>query len=174
MVVNYVDVVLTPDEVARCVAFTDACVVNKSEFAVFDRKFDRRNSSYAVSLMGKLGEVAAARVFGCELDWSVSPSGDDGDDTVLCGFSCQIKSSTLPLLIFNDAGCFSSDSAVLVQLLGDRQRPDASDSVWRVWGVVSRKKFFNLCYERDFGYGSRLCLGVDFLTGPDAFLQLMS
>ena len=65
MVVNYVDVVLTPDEVARCVAFTDLCVVNKSEFAVFDRKFDRRNSSYAVSLMGKLGEVAAARVFGC-------------------------------------------------------------------------------------------------------------
>ncbi len=174
MVVNYVDVVLSPDEVARCVEFTDLCWANKSEFRVRDRKFDRRNSSYAVSLMGKLGEVAASRVFGCELDWSVSPSGDDGDDTVLCGYSCQIKSSTLPLLIFNDAGCFSSDSAVLVQLLGDRQRPDATDSVWRVWGVVSRGKFFNLCYERDFGYGARLVLDVEFLTAPDAFMQLMS
>lgn len=166
---SFVDVRLSADEVAKCVAFTDLVWANKTEFGVVDRKFDRNNSSYSVSLMGKLGEVAACNVFGGELDWSVSPSGDDGSDTYLDGMSVQIKTSTRPLLIFNDAGCFSSDSAILVQLLGDRNCPESPESVWRVWGIVSRARFMRLCYEHDFGYGVRLVLDREHVTGVEAY-----
>ncbi len=93
---------LTEDEIMDSLRFIHRVRQNKKEFDVTDRKFDKNNSSYSVNLMGRLGEVACARFLGLPTDDTVTPSGDNGHDlqTVL-GRSIQVKTSTLPQLIFN-------------------------------------------------------------------------
>lgn len=165
---------LTEDELMDSLRFIHRVRENKKQFEVVDRKFDKNNSSYSVNLMGRLGEVACARILGCQVDETISPSGDNGHDllTVL-GKSVQVKTSTLAQLIFNAPELFVSDIAVLVQFFGDKQLPHV-DSYFDIKGWITREEFLAKHYLHDYGYGTRLVMDADQLHDMEELLNEIS
>lgn len=157
-----VEVELTPEEIESSLQFIDAMRKDKQEFNVTDRKFDSKNTSWAVNLMGYLGELAAAKVYKTTTDDRVLTGGDDGHDLIINGKKYQVKTTVTKELIFNSKELFSADYAILVTLIGDRTQPHIN-SKFIVWGDISRDKFLNVCYEKDFGYGTRYVCKVDDL-----------
>ena len=167
-------VTLTEDEIMDALRFVHKVRENKRIYEVTDKKFDKNNSSYSVNLMGRLGEVAVAKVLGLQVDDSISPSGDDGHDlkTVL-GRSIQVKTSTLPQLIFNASYLFISDYAVLVRFIGDKQLPHV-DSKFEIMGWVEREIFLAKHFNHDYGYGVRLVMNADQLKPIEELLNELS
>ena len=165
---------LTEDEIIDSLRFIHRVRENKKQFEVVDRKFDKNNSSYSVNLMGRLGEVACARILGCKVDETISPSGDNGHDllTVL-GKTIQVKTSGLANLIFNAPELFVSDIAVLVQFFGDKKLPHV-DSHFDVRGWISREDFLANYYLYDYGYGTRLVMDAEQLRPMEVLLNEIS
>jgi hypothetical protein len=153
-----VKVYLTKEEIQRSINFATKLQANK----VIDKKFDARNSSYAVSLMGHMGETAASKVYGGLVDDSLFKGGDNGTDLEIDGVRYQVKTSTTNSLIFNSANLFVADRAILVTLVGDRTKPEI-DSHFIVWGDISRDKFMKSYYTKNYGYGDRLVCEVKHL-----------
>ncbi len=153
---------LTDEEVSNALAFIDEMRGDKIEKSVTDKKFDKNNTSYAVNLMGYLGEVAVAKMLEVPTDTTVRTAGDDGYDLVFEGKTIQVKTSVLPSLIFNDVELFTADYAILVQLIGDRQNPHV-DSEFHIHGWITREEFKNTCYRKDYGYGERFVVDSDKL-----------
>lgn len=165
---------LTEDEIMNALRFIHRVRANKKEFDVTDRKFDKNNSSYSVNLMGRLGEVAASRLLGIPTDDSVTPSGDNGHDLIsVLGKSIQVKTSTLPQLIFNAPELFVSDVAVLVKFFGDKQLPHV-DSLFDVIGWVTRENFLANHYLHDYGYGTRLVMDANQLQPIEVLINEIS
>jgi hypothetical protein len=165
---------LTEDEIMDSLRFIHRVRKNKKEYDVTDRKFDKNNSSYSVNLMGRLGEVACARFLGLPTDDTVTPSGDNGHDlqTVL-GRSIQVKTSTLPQLIFNAPELFVSNLAVLVKFSGDKQLPHV-DSLFDVIGWTTRENFLANHYLHDYGYGTRLVMDANQLQPIEVLVNEIS
>jgi hypothetical protein len=157
-----VEVRLTPEEIESSLQFVDAMRKDKQEFNVTDKKFDANNTSWAVNLMGYLGELAAAKVYKTTTDDRVLTGGDAGHDLVIDGKTYQVKTTVTKELIFNSKELFTADYAILVTLIGDRTQPHIN-SRFVVWGDISRDKFLNVCYEKDFGYGVRYVCEIDDL-----------
>lgn len=157
-----VEVSLTPEEIESSLQFVDAMRKDKQEFNVTDKKFDANNTSWAVNLMGYLGELAAAKVYKTTTDDRVLTGGDAGHDLVIDGKTYQVKTTVTKELIFNSKELFTADYAILVTLIGDRTQPHIN-SRFIVWGDISRDKFLNVCYEKDFGYGVRYVCEIDDL-----------
>lgn len=154
---------LDEDEIIGALRHVHRVRQNKKEFNVTDKKFDKNNSSYSVNLMGRLGEVACAKGLGLSVDESINPGGDDGHDLhTPLGKSIQVKTSTIPTLIFNHETNFISDYAILVVLEGDKQLPHV-DSAFHIIGITDRKYFFDNFTYHDYGYGQRLILSQDKL-----------
>jgi hypothetical protein len=153
---------LTEEEINKAIAFVDAMRKDKIDYNVVDRKFDAKNTSYAVNLMGHLGEVAVAKFFNAPLDDEVKTGGDEGWDTIINGKRIQVKTSTLPKLIFNSLDLFVADYAILVQLIGERNTPHINSS-FVIHGCISRDKFKEIYYEKDYGYGVRCVVDSDKL-----------
>jgi hypothetical protein len=149
-----VDVHLSQDEIKSALNFVDAMRSDKVEHSVVDRKFDANNTSWAVNLMGHLGEKAVAKVYDVSVDDRVLTGGDEGYDLVINSKTVQVKTSVTNQLIFNAKHLFSADYAILVQLIGDRTQPHV-DSYFKVWGDISKQKFLDVCFEKDYGYGTR-------------------
>jgi hypothetical protein len=158
-----VEVRLTPEEIESSLRFVDAMRKDKQEFNVTDKKFDANNTSWAVNLMGYLGELAAAKVYKTTTDDRVLTGGDAGHDLVIDGKTYQVKTTVTKELIFNSKELFTADYAILVTLIGDRTQPHIN-SRFVVWGDISRDKFLNVCYEKDFGYGVRYVCEIDDLV----------
>lgn len=158
-----VEVELTPEEIESSLQFVDAMRKDKQEFNVTDKKFDAKNTSWAVNLMGYLGELAAAKVYKTTTDDRVLTGGDAGHDLVINGKTYQVKTTVTKELIFNSKELFTADYAILVTLVGDRTQPHIN-SRFIVWGDISRDKFLQLCYEKDFGYGVRYVCEIDDLV----------
>lgn len=158
-----VEVRLTPEEIESSLQFVDAMRKDKQEFNVTDKKFDANNTSWAVNLMGYLGELAAAKVYKTTTDDRVLTGGDAGHDLVIDGKTYQVKTTVTKELIFNSKELFTADYAILVTLIGDRTQPHIN-SRFVVWGDISRDKFLNVCYEKDFGYGVRYVCEIDDLV----------
>lgn len=158
-----VEVSLTPEEIESSLQFVDAMRKDKQEFNVTDKKFDANNTSWAVNLMGYLGELAAAKVYKTTTDDRVLTGGDAGHDLVIDGKTYQVKTTVTKELIFNSKELFTADYAILVTLIGDRTQPHIN-SRFVVWGDISRDKFLNVCYEKDFGYGVRYVCEIDDLV----------
>lgn len=153
-----IKVYLTQEEIQSSIEFADTLQKNK----VVDNKFDRNNSSWAVSLMGHLGEKAAAKVYGGIVDHSLLKGGDDGTDLTIDGIRYQVKTSTTTSLIFNAAHLFTADRAILVQLVGDKTQPHI-DSHFLVWGDISKDEFLKHHYIKNYGYGDRLVCELKWL-----------
>jgi hypothetical protein len=167
-------VILTEDELIDGLRFVHRVRENKKQYEVTDRKFDKNNSSYSVNLMGRLGEIAAARILGLQTDDSIAPSGDNGHDlTTVLGRTVQVKTSTLPQLIFNAPELFVSDVAVLVKFTGDKQLPHV-DSEFDVMGWVTRESFLANHYLHDYGYGVRLVMDANQLQPIEELVNEIS
>lgn len=158
-----VEIKLTPEEIESSLQFVDAMRKDKQEFNVTDKKFDTNNTSWAVNLMGYLGELAAAKVYKTTTDDRVLTGGDAGHDLVIDGKTYQVKTTVTKELIFNSKELFTADYAILVTLIGDRTQPHIN-SRFIVWGDISRDKFLKVCYEKDFGYGVRYVCEIDDLV----------
>jgi hypothetical protein len=157
-----ITVYLTPDEIDSSLIFIGAMRKDKQEFNVTDRKFDAKNTSWAVNLMGHLGERAVAKVYGVSVDDRVLTGGDAGHDLIINGKTVQVKTTITRQLIFNSRQSFSAEYAILVTLVGDRTQPHI-DSHFIVWGDISQEKFLNICFEKDFGYGVRYVCNLEDL-----------
>lgn len=160
---RYHDILLDPEEIEQAVSWIDEVRAAKDAFGVTDRKFDQNSSSWAVNVMGRLGEVAARKVLGGTLDESINPAGDDGCDLMLDGQRIQVKTSTTNFLIVNSLDEFVADRALLVQLCGDRVRPHDPATRWRLWGTVTRERFEWEHERRDWGYGLRYVMHANRL-----------
>jgi hypothetical protein len=158
-----VQIQLTPEEIESSLQFVDAMRQDKKEFNVTDKKFDAKNTSWAVNLMGYLGELAAAKVYNTKTDDRVLTGGDAGHDLVINGKTYQVKTTVTKELIFNSKELFSADYAILVTLIGDRTQPHIN-SEFVVWGDISKEKFLQVCYEKDYGYGARYVCQVNDLV----------
>jgi hypothetical protein len=157
-----VEVRLTQEEIDSSLAFVDAMRNDKQEHNVVDKKFDSKNTSWAVNLMGHLGEKAVAKVYDVAVDDRVLTGGDEGHDLVIKNKTVQVKTSITNQLIFNSKELFSADYAILVTLVGDRTQPHIN-SHFIVWGDISKDKFIDVCFEKDFGYGVRYVCNIEDL-----------
>jgi hypothetical protein len=149
-----IEVYLTPDEIDSSLMFVGAMRKDKQAYNVTDRKFDANNTSWAVNLMGHLGEKAVAKVYAVSVDDRVLTGGDAGYDLIINGKTVQVKTTVTRQLIFNSKESFSAEYAILVTLIGERTQPHIN-SHFIVWGDISQKKFLEICFEKDFGYGLR-------------------
>jgi hypothetical protein len=166
-----VDIELTIDEIMDALRFVHLVRENKKQYEVTDKKFDRNNSSYSVNLMGQLGEMACGKGLGLQVDRTVTPSGDNGHDlSTALGKNIQVKTSTLPQLIFNAPELFVSDYAVLVQFFGDKQLPHV-DSKFTILGWTTRELFLANHYKHDYGYGIRLVMDASQLQPIEVLIN---
>lgn len=167
-------VTLTEDELMDSLRFVHRVRENKKQYDVVDKKFDKNNTSYSVNLMGRLGEVAVSKVLRVPTDDSITPDGDSGFDlTTSLGARVQVKTSTLPQLIFNAPELFSAELAVLVHFSGDKVLPHV-DGVFDVLGWVDRETFLAKHYNHDYGYGMRLVMNADQLRPMEELLHEIS
>lgn len=165
---------LNEDEIMDALRFIHRVRENKKQYEVTDKKFDRNNSSYSVNLMGQLGEMACGKGLGLQVDRTITPSGDNGHDLVTpLGKNIQVKTSTLPQLIFNAPELFVSDIAVLVQFFGDKQLPHV-DSRFELVGWVTREVFLANHYKHDYGYGTRLVMDANQLQPIEVLINEIS
>jgi hypothetical protein len=157
------EVYLTDEEIQSALNFVDAMRQDKKDYNVTDKKFDANNTSWAVNLMGHLGEKAVAKVYNVSVDNRVLTGGDEGHDLVIDGKTIQVKTTVTKQLIFNAKHLFSADYGILVTLVGDRKQPHIN-SHFIVWGCISRNKFMDVCYEKDFGYVVRYVCDLEHLS----------
>lgn len=156
------EVVLSQEEIDDALDFVNQMRTDKVEHNVVDKKFDAKNTSWAVNLMGYLGEKAVAKAYSVPVDRRVLTGGDEGYDLVINNHKIQVKTSTLDKLIFNALELFTADYAVLVTLIGDRQQPHIN-SRFKIWGAISREDFMRVCYKKDYGYGVRYVCDVEHI-----------
>ncbi|CAB5221848.1 hypothetical protein UFOVP359_99 [uncultured Caudovirales phage] len=160
---NPIEVTFTKEEIDHAVSFIDKLTKDKAKNKVYDAKFDRNNTSYSVNLMGYLGELAAAKVLGIKTDTEIRTHGDEGFDLKLNSKTIQVKTSTLPELIFNRLNLFTADVGMLVQFQGDRTRPHIN-SVYHVIGYIKKEDFLKSYYTKNYGYGDRFVIGLSKLS----------
>jgi len=157
------EITLDQEEINKALNFVSTMRQDKTEYKVIDRKFDAKNTSWAVNLMGHLGEVAVAKAYQVSVDDRILTGGDEGYDLVINNKKIQVKTSTLNKLIFNALELFTADYAVLVTLIGDRQQPHIN-SKFRIWGAISKEDFKQVCYQKDYGYGVRFVCNTEHLV----------
>jgi hypothetical protein len=174
---GYIDIVLTPQEIKRCVDWTKEKQQYKQERAVVDQWYDQNSNSQAVDLMGRLGEIAAARALELDwsedLDWNITAGGDTGIDFSAYGYKWDAKTSTLDALIFNSDQHFKADVAILVQLIGDREHPEYEGSIYRVWGVCSKKKFLKDRVAKNYAGRDRVAVTTRSITSVSDFFDYL-
>ncbi len=158
-----IEIELSKSEVDNALDFVHRMREDKKEHSVTDKKFDSNNTSWAVNLMGYLGELAVAKAYDVNPDTRVLTGGDEGHDLIINGKKIQVKTTTTSKLIFNSKELFSADYAILVQLLGDKRMPHLKPQ-FIIWGCISKEKFLDVCYEQDFGYGIRFVCNINDLS----------
>ena len=159
-----------PHEVEEVLSWAKKIEEVKRSNNIRNKKFDVNNTDVGVHAIGMLGELAAGRIFSVDPDWGIYLSGDNGMDMFAWGLSWQIKTSSMRKLIFNSEKDFVSDGAVLVHHLASKQKV-FDTPIFDVVGGISRKRFLNLYYEHDFGYGTRLVVDSDVLVDLEKIKQ---
>jgi len=165
-----IEITFTNEEIKKAVEFVDNVTKDKLKHNVYDAKFDKNNTSYSVNLMGRLGEMAAAKVLNVKTDDEIKPAGDDGFDLELDDKKIQVKTSTTSELIFNRLNLFSTDYAILVKLLGDKKNPHI-DSSYYVMGYISKSDFIKNHYRKNYGYGDRYVVGLSNLNNITELME---
>lgn len=112
-------------------------------------------SSIEINADGLLSEGAVAAEFRLRADTSFRPRGDGGRDLRSPGGDAiDVKSSSLPYLIFNRVRDFRSDVAFLTRVEGD---------LVTLVGWTLRSVFRELSETRNFGYGDRAVMHSSLL-----------
>ena len=165
-----VEVTFTQKEIDHAISFINKLTKDKNENKVYDAKFDKNNTSYSVNLMGYLGEMAAAKVLNIETDSKIRTHGDEGFDLKLNNETIQVKTSTLPELIFNRLNLFTADIGILVQLEGDRVNPHIN-SIYHVIGYIKKEDFIRSYSIKNYGYGDRFVVGLSKLSSIEDLMS---
>ena len=140
-----------------------------------DKWFDKKQTSYNVALLGKLGEVAAQTIFGGTIDWDIHTRGDTGSDLQLPHHSATVKTNTYQgdhrqvHLIINTLDEFVTDAAILVHLQGDKHDPLNPDNIWEICGIISKAKYLKHHKTQNYGHGTRTYITKRFLTLPHTY-----
>lgn len=166
-----VPVTLDSDEVAQTLDFISRMRVDKVAHHVQDKMFDINNTSEGINIIGHLGEMAVGKVLGLSVDMEVRTGGDDGHDMRLGSTTIQVKTSTLPKLIFNASHLFVSEVAILAQFVGEDKTKSHEDPKFLLHGWITRKSFMKYFYRYDFGYGERLIVDAPLLDPLSELLE---
>lgn len=158
---------LQPSDLVRAVELAQGR--NRKEKAgVRSKKYDEGRSEFEIHLLGILGELAVADLFGVPIDETVGLTGDGGfGDVQIAGFSVAVKYRTYSWgdLFFNTMRDFKDDIAVLVTA-----GPDLLTPVVRGW--ATRDYFEANAETMNFGYGTRLVLLQARLLPIDSLVAL--
>ena len=160
---------LPESRVTQTLEFVRQVIDNKRSHEVTDRKFDTNNTSEGVNILGHLGEQVVSQILDVPIDLDLYEVRDTGVDATYAGRTAQIKTSTLPKLIFNYPTHFKTEIAVLVQYIGANKSKAHEDPRFRLWGWIDRETFMQNYYLQNFGYGDRLVLDAVSLK-PMSFL----
>lgn len=167
MINEYPITSLTAKEVLQLRAWTNECYENKRKHGVTDRKFTVGMSPKGIIMMGKAGEVIAARHYGATVDWDIYIGADQGFDIEIHGETTEIKTSTRKSLIINDPkhcnyGLWKADTTQCV-VVWCSQNPKQLENIgtntkFQIIGGTTRTHFFENATPADYGYGPRLVL----------------
>ena len=160
---------LPQERVEQTLDFIRQVVENKKSHQVADKKFDLNNTSEGVNILGHLGEQVVSQILDVPIDLELYEVRDTGIDTTYAGYSAQVKTSTLPKLIFNYPSHFKTDIAILVQYIGANKSKAHEDPRFMLWGWIDHDTFMQDHYTQNFGYGDRLVLDAVALK-PLSFL----
>ena len=84
---------LTAKEVIHLRRWVNDCYENKRNHRVTDRKYTATMTPKGIIMMGKAGEVIAARHYGATVDWDIYIGPDHGHDIEILGETTEIKTS---------------------------------------------------------------------------------
>ncbi len=143
-----------------------ADIRNSKNGQVPNYRVTRKDSDWAIHFAGSKAEVAGGRVFGFPPDIHFSLSGDDhAPDLYYRGLRLEIKAATYSpaILKLNFVTDFVSDVIVLAYVDGS-SRVDLT-------GCVSRARFGESHYVRDFGYGPRACMDCKDMASVESILN---
>lgn len=158
---------LNDTEVQETLDFVEAMRVDKVDHKVKDMMFDQKNTSEGINIIGHLGEQAVGKVLDIPVDTEVRTHGDAGWDLEYKGLKIQVKTSTLPKLIFNAPRLFSADIAILAQYVGEDRKNAQATPMFRIWGWTTKKEFLEKYYNENYGYGDRFVLDAHELHALD-------
>lgn len=158
---------LTAKEVIHLRKWVNDCYENKRQHKVTDRKYTARMTPKGIIMMGKAGEVIAARHYGTTVDWDIYIGPDQGHDIEILGETTEIKTSTRKTLIINDPkhcnyGLWKPDTKqCLVVWCGQHSTQlenIGTNTKFQILGGTTRDHFFANATPADYGHGPRLVL----------------
>lgn len=123
-------------------------------------------SDFEIGVRGLMAEYAVAKICGQDLNMDVYQNhGDFGQDFTIGQKTVDVKFNSHPhgYLYFISPGHFKADIAVLCV-------PGMDEFEVEMVGAISRKKFSEKCFTKDFGYGVRYCVRQADLLKFEDFL----
>jgi len=127
------------------------------------KKITTRYSSFAPHYLGAMGEFALRKGLGCSLDMTVTKLGSDIPDTIIKGWTAQIKTITyvgrdaeIPI---NSMEHFNAEILVGVKIL--------NPLTCCILGYIHKGKFMEVHKVKDYSYGNRLMVGAEDLLPID-------
>jgi len=164
------DIILNREDIREAVEIAHGRNAPKAAAGI-KPAFVGSTSTYDGHITGVLAELATAKYYGVEIDKSFYANRGDGHqpDIQFNGWGIEIKSTQYnpPILKFNQLRDFNSDVALLCYV--DRQQMKVTSgekTTIKLAGVVSRNKFLNTFYLKNFGHGDRYCLAAASMTDP--------
>ena len=169
---------LNAKELIHVVNWVKESQANKRNHKVNDQIFAKSLGSEGIALMGKCGEVIAARYYGVQPDWNIYIGADNGNDLHIHRKKTEIKTSTQRNLIINDPahnryGIWKPDTEICVLVHCNRPSKTAvtisTATEFQIVGAINRDEFFRIAQKRDYGYGPRLVVTEQQLHGNEIF-----
>jgi len=158
---------LTAKEVIHLRRWVNDCYENKRNHRVTDRKYTATMTPKGIIMMGKAGEVIAARHYGATVDWDIYIGPDHGHDIEILGETTEIKTSTRKTLIINDPkhcnyGLWKPETKQCVVVWCNQPPAQleniGTNTVFQILGGTTRDHFFTHATPADYGHGPRLVL----------------
>lgn len=130
--------------------------------------FDGVKTSYEAHLAGLLGEFAAARVLGVDIDRTIYGHGGDGhrgDLTLLSGETVEVKTRGKRGFAFALGSLDSTEFKAKYGVLVWPAHTQKLEPCWMdVVGWISRGEFLARMRAVNFGYGPRLCVEAAYFN----------
>lgn len=140
----------------------------KRALKVSSKKYDKNKTEFELHYIGAMGEWAVRKIYPtAKLDFDVYDVGDNGIDLIINGWSCQVKTfayqgSNIEFFL-DDMSEFKANVCIGAQVLSPIQV--------KILGCISRKRFMNNAKEKDYGYGTRLCVPNSLLSSVQTLIN---
>ena len=150
-----IPVKLTDEDVSNAKRLADGRGADKEVYASTNR-WTKEPGVY--HFHGLLGEMAYAKHYKVDIDWSINALGDGGIDLIILGKSVNVKTTIYrpPILKINEFAEFTADLLALALRVSD-------DSI-KLFGFTDFHDLSSKHYKKDFGHGERICLDCEDLS----------